>query len=104
MATYQELPNRLNMGNDRVMVGCYDDTTERLILNVKSELMMLEKPAIYKSFLIRIWSNKAGSKRRVMVTRIDEAGEQYYFANLDDLMIFLLQEMEKPVQGELPMV
>ena len=61
-------------------------------------------PAIYKSFVIRIWSDKAGSKRRVMVTRIDEGGEQYYFANLDDLMIFLLHEMEAPSKGEAPMV
>lgn len=65
---------------------------------------MSEKPATYKSFLIRMWSDKAGSKRRVMVTRIDEAGEQYYFANLDDLMMFLLQEMENPQKGDLPMV
>lgn len=57
---------------------------------------MSDKPANYKSFLIRIWSDKAGSKQRVMVTRIDETGEQYYFATLDDLVIFLLQEMEKP--------
>ena len=32
--------------------------------------------------------------RRVMVTRINEAGEQHCFTNLDDLMIFLLQEIE----------
>ena len=56
---------------------------------------MSDKPAVYKSFLLRIWNNKAGSKRRVMVTRIDETGEQYYFANLDDLMMFLLQEILK---------
>ena len=64
---------------------------------------MSEKPAIYKSFVIRIWNHKAGSKWRVRVTRIDETGEQFYFANLDDLMIFLLQEVDKLAQGELPM-
>ena len=54
-----------------------------------------EKSVIYKSFLIRIWRDEAGSKLRVMVRRIDEDGKQYYFANLDELMMFLLQEMEK---------
>ena len=58
---------------------------------------------IYKSFLIRIWSDEPQRKRRVMVTRINESGEQYYFANLDDLMIFLLEEMDSPSKGELPM-
>jgi hypothetical protein len=55
-----------------------------------------EKSVIYKSFLIRIWRDETGSKQRVMVTRIDEGGKPYYFANLDDLMMFLLLEMEKP--------
>lgn len=62
---------------------------------------MPEKSTIYKSFLIRIWSGETDQTRRVMVTRISESGEQYYFANLDDLMIFLLQEMEGPSKGEL---
>ena len=53
-----------------------------------------EKSVIYKSFLIRIWRDKAGSKQRVMVKRIDENGKPYYFANLDELMMFLLQEIE----------
>ena len=54
-----------------------------------------EKSIIYNSFLIRIWRDEASSKQRVVVTRIDEDGKQYYFANLDELMMFLLQEMEK---------
>ncbi|HRV90654.1 MAG TPA: hypothetical protein P5526_00660 [Anaerolineae bacterium] len=62
---------------------------------------MSDKPGIYKSFLIRIWSDKAGSKRRVMVAPVGGAGQHYYFANLDDLMIFLLQEMEDPAKGEM---
>jgi len=57
--------------------------------------MRSKKLVIYKSFLIRIWHDEAGSKTRVMVTHIDEGGKQYYFANLDDLMMFLLQEKEK---------
>lgn len=61
---------------------------------------MSDKPVSYKSFLIRLWSDKAGSKRRVTVTRVGAAGEQYHFASLDDLMIFLLQEMERPSKGE----
>jgi hypothetical protein len=65
---------------------------------------MTENNAVCKSFLVRICSDEAHQMRRVMVTRISEAGEQYYFANLDDLMIFLLQEMENPMKGELPMV
>ena len=65
---------------------------------------MSEKPAIYKSFLIRIWGDEAHQTQRVMVVRINEAGEQYYFANLDDLMIFLLQEIENPSKWESPMV
>ncbi|MCB0210455.1 MAG: hypothetical protein KDJ52_14045 [Anaerolineae bacterium] len=60
---------------------------------------MADKTGLYKSFLIRIWSDKVGSKRRVMVAPVDGAGQHYYFANLDDLMIFLLQEMEAPTKG-----
>lgn len=37
-----------------------------------------------------------------MVTRINESGEQYYFANLDDLMMFLLKEMEDRSKGGVP--
>jgi len=39
-----------------------------------------------------------------MVTRINESGEQYYFATLDDLMMFLLKELESRSNGELPIV
>jgi hypothetical protein len=39
-----------------------------------------------------------------MVTRINESGEKHYFANLDDLMIFLLKEFESRSNGELPIV
>ncbi|MCB0193376.1 MAG: hypothetical protein KDJ65_15625 [Anaerolineae bacterium] len=60
---------------------------------------MVDKPGFYKSFLIRIWSDKAGSKRRVMVAPVDGGGQHYYFATLDDLMIFLLQEMEEQTKG-----
>ncbi len=55
---------------------------------------MTEKQAVYKSFLIRICTVETRQMRRVMVTRIGEAKEQHYFTNLDDLMIFLLHEME----------
>jgi hypothetical protein len=55
-----------------------------------------DKSVIYQSFLIRIWSDETGSQRRIMVTRVGASKQQYYFANLDDLMMFLLQEMEKP--------
>ncbi|MCB0155102.1 MAG: hypothetical protein KDF65_09905 [Anaerolineae bacterium] len=65
--------------------------------------MMPEKSTIYKSFLIRIWSGETDQTRGVMVTRISEHGEQYYFANLDDLMMFLLEEMDTLSKGELPM-
>jgi hypothetical protein len=65
---------------------------------------MPAKSTIYKSFLIRIWSDEPDQSWRVMVTRIGESDEQYYFANLDDLMIFLLQEMKGPSKGEPPMV
>jgi len=57
--------------------------------------MMATKTTTYKSFLIRIWSDEPHRTPRVMVTRINESGEQYYFANLDDLMMFLLKEIEK---------
>ena len=63
---------------------------------------MPEKQGLYKSFLIRIWSDKASSKLRVMVAPIDGVGQHYYFANLDDLMMFLLQEMEDPAKGGAP--
>jgi hypothetical protein len=35
-----------------------------------------------------------------MVTRINKSGEQYYFANLDDLMMFLIKEMENQLKGD----
>lgn len=66
--------------------------------------MMPAKPTIYKSFLIRIWSGEAHRPLRIMVTRINESGEQFYFANLDDLMMFLLKEMDDQSKGELPMI
>ncbi len=66
--------------------------------------MMPENPAIYKSFLVRIWGDEANSKWRVMVTRINETGEHHYFTTLDDLMIFLLKEIESPSKGEQPMI
>ena len=72
-------------------------------LNLEKRRMMPAKPTTYKSFLIRIWSGETHRTPRVMVTRINESGEQYYFANLDDLMIFLLKEMEDRSKGELPM-
>jgi hypothetical protein len=56
---------------------------------------MSEKPGIYKSFLIRIWGDKTGSKRRVMVAPVAGSEQHYYFANLDDLMMFLLHEFEQ---------
>ena len=65
---------------------------------------MPNKPVIYKSFLVRIWSDEANSKWRVMVTRISEASDPLYFSSLDDFMIFLLQEIEGPSKGGLPMV
>jgi hypothetical protein len=39
-----------------------------------------------------------------MVTRINDSGEQHYFANLDDLMMFLLKEFENRSNGALPIV
>lgn len=63
---------------------------------------MASKKAKYKSYLIRISSDEAHQMRQVMVTRINEAGEQHHFTTLDDLMIFLLQETEPPSKGELP--
>ena len=72
-------------------------------LNFEKRLTMPTEPTTYKSFLIRIWNGETHRKSRVMVTRINESGEQYYFANLDDLMIFLLKEMENRSKGELPM-
>ena len=64
-------------------------------MHLKSVAMGSDKPIIYKSFLIRIWRDEAGSQRRIMVIQLDASDRQYYFANLDDLMMFLLQEMEK---------
>jgi hypothetical protein len=72
-------------------------------LNFKKRLTMPTKPTTYKSFLIRIWNGETDRKSRVMVTRINESGEQYYFANLDDLMMFLIKEVENQSKGELPM-
>lgn len=64
---------------------------------------MTKKKEAYKSFLVRLWGNETGQKRRITVVRITEAREQYHFTTLDDLMIFLLQEMEGPPKGGLPM-
>ena len=63
-------------------------------MNTTQELMMTEKKAVYKSFLVRICHDEAQQMRWITVTRINEAEEQYCFLNLDDLMIFFLQEME----------
>ena len=92
----------LPVGNDGVMVGLYNDNSYRLTQIPESEPVMASKKASYKSYLIRICSDEAHQMRQVMVTRISEAGEQHHFTNLDDLMIFLLQEMEPPSKGELP--
>jgi hypothetical protein len=89
-------------GNDRLTVAIYDDQSSPLILGLKSEAMGSDKPAIYKSFLIRIWSDETRSQRRIMVIQVDASDRQYYFANLDDLMMFLLQEMEELSEGGSP--
>ncbi len=65
---------------------------------------MTKKKAVYKSFLIRIYASETRKMQRVTVTRVSEAGEQYNFTNLDDLMMFLLKEMENRSKGELPLV
>ena len=80
-----------------------DTLIDLIDLNFEKRLTMPTKHTMYKSFLIRIWSGETHRTPRVMVTRINESGEQYYFANLDDLMIFLLKEMEDRSKGELPM-
>lgn len=72
-------------------------------LHLEKRLTMPTKPTMYKSFLIRIWSGETHRKARIMVTRINESNEQYYFANLDDLMMFLIKEVENQSKGELPM-
>ena len=64
---------------------------------------MTGKKAVYKSFLIRICCVESRQMWRITVTRINEAEEQFYFLNLDDLMIFLLQEIEGPSKGKSPM-
>ena len=76
--------------------------TVNLILTL--DLVMTEKKAVYKSFLIRICTGEAHKMRRVIVTRVSEAEEQYYFSNLDDLMMFLLKELENCSKGELPLI
>ena len=85
------------------MVGFYNEHTYKSTLLGKQR-MMTTKTTLYKSFLIRFWSDGPHSTLRVMVTRINESGEKYYFANLDDLMIFLLKEFESRSSGELPIV
>ncbi len=57
---------------------------------------MTKKRAVYKSFLIRFCRGDAQQMRWITVTRINETEEQYCFLNLDDLMFFLLQELENP--------
>ena len=85
------------------MVGLYNSHKYSLILNLKSETMIPEKLPIYKSFLVRIWGDETGQMWRIMVVRISEADERHYFTTLDDLMIFLLQEIEILSKGERPM-
>jgi len=76
--------------------------TVNLILTL--DFVMTERKAVYKSFLIRIYASETHKMQRVTVTRVSEAGEQYYFSNLDDLMMFLLKEFDSPSKGELPLV
>ncbi len=73
-----------------------------LSLTAESEPMMTKKKDIYRSFLIRICSDEDQQVRRVTVTRVSETGEQHYFTTLDDLMIFLLQEIESSPKGGWP--
>ena len=80
-----------------------DTLIDLIDLNFEKRLTMPTKPTTYKSFLIRIWSGETHRKARVTVTRINESGEQYHFASLDDLMMFLLREIENQSKGELPM-
>ena len=96
-------PGYYHIGNDGVMVGFYNNDKHNLIPNLKSEPVMNEKKSVYKSYLLRICSDETHQMRRVIVTRVNEAKEQHYFTTLDDLMIFLLQEIESPSKGELPM-
>lgn len=55
---------------------------------------MAPKKVVYKSYIIRICCEDAQQKKRITVTRINETQKQYNFTSLDDLMIFLLQEIE----------
>ena len=54
---------------------------------------MCEKKMVYKSFLVRIADDGADLKRRITVIRIGQAGEERHFTSLDDLMIFLADEL-----------
>ena len=90
-------------GNDGVMVGLYDDGSYNLSLTAENSLVMTEIKAVYKSFLIRIYIDEAHQMRRVMATRIGETEKQHHFFTLDDLMIFLLQEIEIPPKGGQPL-
>jgi hypothetical protein len=57
---------------------------------------MSAKKVLYKSYLIRICNNESSQTQRVVVTRINEEGEQENFTSIDELMIFLLYEMDEP--------
>lgn len=88
--------------NDEVMIDSYYDGNYKLISIQEQE--MTKKNAVYKSFLLRICTLDTRQIQQVKVTRISEDGEQLYFSNLDDLMIFLLQETEDSAKGELPLI
>lgn len=60
---------------------------------------MAEKHIPPKSFLIRISGHTTNSKRRIMLVRVSQTKEHHYFASLDELMIFFLQEFEQFPKG-----
>ena len=56
--------------------------------------MTRRKKDFYKSFLLRIWCDEISQIRRVVVTHINKNGEQEHFSTIDELMIFLLHEID----------
>lgn len=57
---------------------------------------MRRKKDFYKSFLLRIWCGEINQIQQVVVTHINKSGDQVHFKTIDELMIFLLQEIETP--------
>jgi hypothetical protein len=57
---------------------------------------MPEEKTSYKSFIFRICGDEAQQVKWITMARINKEEKTHYFTDLDNLVIFLLQEVGSP--------